>query len=60
MIEKELKYWNLTSLKYEFATSEHLLKMEKVLNSEPTKASQVALSRWHDLKGPLSIIDIIA
>ena len=60
MIEKELKYWNLTSLVYELATSEHFLKMEKILNSKPNKAGNIAVTSWKDKMNPLSVTEIIA
>lgn len=50
----------MTSLYYDLATSENLLKMERILNSKPTKASNVANTRWTDLMRPLSITEIIA
>ena len=59
LIEKELKYWKLTSLVYELATSEHFLKMEKILNSKPNKAGNVAAANWKDKMSPLSVTEII-
>lgn len=34
--------------------------MEKVLDSEPTKASNLAINRWKDIMSPLSVTEIIA
>ena len=56
-IELELRYWNVTTLDYDLATSENLIKMEEMLKSRPVMfegCSKKSLENWDQL-GPISI-----